>query len=326
MWFLGAITGGIYSVWWWHRTHADLAAFESSDGSESTINPAKETAAVGVLYLAVIVSQFMRETVTQTNPFTGQVETVTQASPVGSIVALAAAVGLLVMAGRMRSTARRVMAKAGMLPEEYPGGVGFWAAAFFLSIPGSTGVMQGGLNTLWNRYPRWYKSIGGTKDEVAVGSSTVSMPVGATAPIAAPMSAAQPVPAGVPTGLAAPAPAAADGGAAQVLAQLTPRAQAGQLDATAGFQFAQAVEQVHGPEPAAQWYEFVANSDPSNAHALYWVGAFRVARSDEGGVAYLHRAAQDSTFRAAASGMLAEYLERTGRLDDAARWRQYAAA
>lgn len=327
VWFLGLITGGIYSIYWWKRTASDLAEFESSDGSTSSIDVKREAGGVGALLAMIYVAQIgMRESTQGVDPFTGQVVETSQVTMAGSIVGLVAFIGMLYMAYRLRSHARRVMTKAGMLPEEQPGAVSFWLVSFFFGLFGSTGNLQAALNTLWNRYPRWYKSIGGTKDEVVGGPATAGMPVGATAPIGAPMMAAQPVPAGTPGAQPIAAPAAAGGDAAQVLAELTPRAQAGQLDAASGFRFAQAVEQLHGVEPAAQWYEFVANSDPANAHAMYWVGAYRVARNDEGGVAYLHRAAQDATFRAAASQMLAEHLERTGRHEDAARWRQYAAA
>ncbi|MCB0879233.1 MAG: DUF4234 domain-containing protein [Thermoleophilia bacterium] len=325
VWLLGIITGGIYSAWWWHRTSKDLAEFESSDGSESTINAARESGIVAAMVAVTWVAQIvMREEVPATS-FDGTATTTTAMTAEGSLVMFACTIGLLVMAGRMRSNVKRVMTRAGMLPEEQPGGFLFWVGAFLLSVPGSSGMLQTGLNKLWERYPRWYESIGGTKEEF--GAAPTPIAVGGTAPIGAPMQVQQQLPAQLAAAAGMPAATPIAGGnPSAVLAELGPRAQAGALDAASAFRYAQAVEQVHGAEQASQWYRFVANTDPSNAQALYWTGSYLVGRGDESGMAYLHRAAQDASTRAAAANQLASHLERMGRSAEAAQWRSYATA
>jgi hypothetical protein len=338
--FLGLITGGIYTAFWWYRTSRDMAEFE---GPDTRVNPLLETGLMGAGLIALNAAQFTaRETTQGVNPVTGLTEQSSTLTSAGLAIVLGSVVFLWYVSHRLRSHMRRVMSRAGMLPEEMPGGVSFWACTVFLNVYGSSSSIQSGLNKLWERYPRWYKSLGGTREEV-LGASTDQLAASASAAglnLAGPMPAGTPMPgAGQQPGhappaytppLAAQAPAPALAPAqpsdpAQIMQALGARAQAGQLRAEEAFAYARAVEQVHGAESAAPWYEFVANSDPTNMDAMYWIGAWRLGRRDDTGLPYLHRAAQDPRLRSHAGNLMIQYLEQQGRQAEAAQWRAWVA-
>ena len=284
---LGLITLGFYSVWWWYRTWSDLAAINASDDGHETIRPAREAtmlalAMYGLAVVAVATSKSLPET--------------------ANLVQLASLAIWLGLARRMWSTSSRTMTRLGLLPEEKTSPVGFWIASVLLGLLGGSAVLQAALNKVWRRYPQYYPSIGGTREEV--------------------LGVAQPASTGALAHVATSADWNDHSHAAGVIRDMSDAAAAGTLDARSAFLYAQAVETVHGAAQAAPWYEFVANSDEHNAAAAMWVGAFKLRAGDDAGLRYLYEAAHDPAFREHASALIARELDRLGHHEEAASWRR----
>ncbi|MCW2956605.1 MAG: hypothetical protein JWO69_1474 [Thermoleophilia bacterium] len=297
---LGVITLGAYTVYWWIRSVRDLAELEEQSGGTAAsprIDILLASGGWGTWALLNLI-QMATEQKHVAYTATGPVITTTSAIPNGLSVLLV--LGLLATAVyasfRMRSRSNRVMAMLGMLPEERPGVVGHYAVSVVLGAVGAASSLQGGLNTMWERFPRWYPSIGGTKEELTA-------PIAAAAPQAAP----------VPTGPAAR------------MVQLMPGATAGTLSAADSYEYAQAVEQVHDADAAAVWYEHVCRVDGANGRAAYWYGSWLLGRDDERGLGYLHTSMRDPAIDPYAREQAAAYLARHHRHDEAARYLPNAA-
>jgi hypothetical protein len=214
------------------------------------------------------------------------------------------------MAWRMRAHMNRAWSRLAMLPEDRPSGLSYWLCCLFGPVLG-TAVAISQVNKAWAHFPRYYASIGGTKAQVAARAGvSPGLVEGMATPPSSP-----------------PADVAATKHRAQlVMEELAPKAAVGSLTSAQSLQYAEAVEQVHGAEQAAQWYEYVAKHDPSNRAAAWWYGVYLLDRGNVAGVDMLRRVMGDPTYDRWARDRVATFLERQGRVEEAARYRSSSAA
>ena len=114
--------------------------------------------------------------------------------------------------------------------------------------------------------------------------------------------------------------------AAQRMVELEPLVSSGTMSPIQAYEYAQASEQVHGPEAAAPWYAYVLQIDSTNVLAAYWYGVFQLGRGDAAGIATLHRAMGDVRTDAHARSQVVAFLTARGRHEEAARYQPGAAA
>lgn len=299
---LGLVTLGGYTAWWWYRTCEDLAVIERARDGSTRLRPAVEaTFAFCAMYVFTIIA------------FLIAARDLSHSDTV-VIVRAVMLIGLgiqVVLARRVWAAGRRIMMQVGMLPEEMPSAGGIWGCTAVLGVMFNSGgftavavagVLQAAINTAWLRLPRYYPSIGGTREEIMGAMQLLRPGVGALEVVdSSTQQAADP---------------------ADIIRELSPAAAAGTLDASAAFTYAQAVESIHGDDVAAQWFEYVAHTDHSNAAAVMWVGAYKLRNGDVSGLRYLYEAAHVPAFRVQASILIAGELDRLGRVEEAAGWRR----
>jgi hypothetical protein len=243
------------------------------------------------------------------DPVTGLPETTT-ADTIAGFVYFGLWVVWMFMAWRMRSHMNRAFSSVGMLPEDRPSSFSYWFWCLFGPVAGTT-VAVSHVNKAWKHFPRYYASLGGTKEQVAMRAG---VPISTAA-------AGLASPPGTP-----PAEVAAAKERAKArMQELAPGAAAGSLTSAESLEYAEAVEQVHGADQASQWYQYVSRHDPSNHKASWWYGVYLLDRGDAFGVDVLRRVIGNPTYDKWARERIAAFLERNGRAEEAARYRTSAA-
>lgn len=306
----GGLTGGVYTVWWWYRTTRDLEAFEGTGGRDAKAAPVIDVmlalAAWGTMTYLQFTSNSSGSAPGAVDPATGAPPAA--AGPGGTFIALLVAsfVVYVVLAVRLRRNITRSASLAGMLPEERQGTV-MWVLCACLGPVIASTAAQESLNSLWGRYPRWFSSIGGTREDVESATHAAG---GAT-------QAASVLPGGG-VATAADGPSASD--AVRRMQELHDRVASGTISAQEAYDYARAVEEVHGCEQAAPWYAFTFNVDPANRAAAFWHGCYLLDRQGEPGIAVLHRVLGDPAYDHHARGRIVAWLVANGRQTEAAAY------
>jgi len=297
----------IGSVVYWAKTLNDIARYEKTEHGSTGVRAGAEifVASIGMaVFFGLQFWQGFQEGSAQIDPVTGLPESSASDAVIGIGYFVLWAVWMY-MAWRMRGHMNRVFSRVGMLPEDRPGGTQYWLCSLFGPIVGAT-VAVSQLNKAWAHFPRYYASIGGTKEQVAaragLSSGVAGVPGMPSAEVAAQKQRAQ-----------------------ELMRELAPGAAAGSLTSAQALQYAEAAELVHGAEQAAPWYRYVATHDPSNRAAAWWSGVYLLDRGDSAGVELLRRVIGDPTYDQWARERVATFLERNGRAEEAARYRTSAA-
>ena len=295
------------AVVFWAKTLNDIARYEKTEHGSTGVRASAETIVASIGMAAFIVLQFwqgFQDASAQVDPVTGLPESSSSDAIIGLGYFALWAVWMY-MAWRMRSHMNRVFSRVGMLPEDRPAGSSYWLCCLLGPIVGAT-IAVSQLNKAWAHFPRYYASIGGTREQVAaqagVSSGVAGVPGTPPAEVAAQKQRAQ-----------------------EVMRELAPGAAAGSLTSAQALQYAEAAELVHGAEQAAPWYRYVATHDPSNRAAAWWSGVYLLDRGDAAGVELLRRVMGDPTYDTWARERVATFLERNGRAEEAARYRTSAA-
>ncbi|HEY9450557.1 MAG TPA: hypothetical protein VIQ60_12475, partial [Gemmatimonadaceae bacterium] len=102
------------------------------------------------------------------------------------------------------------------------------------------------------------------------------------------------------------------------LRELVTRSESTALTSDERFQMADWTEDVEGAEAALPLVSALVQDEPHHASGLFMLGRLLLAREDDSGIAYLERAIQvEPDASAAASALIAAYLQRVGRTRDA---------
>jgi hypothetical protein len=319
---LSIITRGIASIVFWALTLRDIEGFEKTERGSSGVHQGIDLGIPIIGFFAsFFVLSFPGNQSTSVDPATGA--TVTQSDGGGSSMFLGVLilyVTWLVMAGRMRGHINRVCSHAGMLPEDRPSAGTYWLLCALGPLLGTCAAVSQ-LNDAWKEFPRYYASIGGTKEAIV------------TRALDEPAPAAQAVAAAPAPIVGVSVPAASIATAPPVAIPLTPAARMQQLAAqvTAGsitsaesLEYAELVEQLHGHEQAAQWYAYVATHDPTCRKASWWYGTWLLGRGDVNGISMLHRVMGDPAYDHWARERVADFLVQQGRAAEAAAYRPAA--
>lgn len=296
------------SVVYWAKTLNDIARYEKAEHGTTGVRAGAEIVVASIGMFAFFGLQFwqgFQEASAEIDPVTGLPESSSSDAIIGIGYFVLWAVWMY-MAWRMRTHMNRVFSRVGMLPEDRPGGTQYWLCCLLGPVVGAT-VAVSQINKAWAHFPRYYASLGGTKEQVAMRAGV-------------PMSTAA-------AGLASPPGrppaevAAATERAKARMQELAPGAAAGSLTSAQSLEYAEAVEQVHGADQAAQWYQYVSKHDPSNHKASWWYGVYLLDRGDSFGVDVLRRVIGNPTYDKWARERIAAFLERNGRAEEAARYR-----
>jgi hypothetical protein len=200
------------------------------------------------------------------------------------------------LAVRLRRSVNRAADLGGLLPEERQSN-GMWVLCACLGPFFAAPAAQGSLNELWNRFPRYFKSIGSTREALDDDGPMSVAPaweseriVGLTMPARSQVAAVT-----MPARVEAPAATVTP---AERMVQLQPLATAGTISVVDAYEYARAIEEVHGAEAAAPWFEYVFRRDAQHRAAAFWYGCYALDHGDVAGLPALESTLADPAYAA----------------------------